>query len=292
MNLKDFEDFLIIKIQELIPEKHLREACLYSITAGGKRLRPRLVLEFSKLFDGNKIFAYHVACAIEFIHCYSLIHDDLPAMDNDDMRRGKPTLHKQYNEAVAILAGDTLLTMAFEVLTLEDAFQDPYLVCKMVKKLANYAGANGMIQGQYRDMKLTPDFNANDLSHILDMQYKKTGALLTASCLLGAMSAGCKNEDIYRLIEEYGYYIGIAFQLRDDILDRISDAQTLGKNVNKDIDAGKITFIDRLGFEETENMLQDYIQKALNILEEVSNIQSCDITDLKELTLFILERKN
>ena len=282
------ETVLRKNIELFIAEKHLRHACLYSVLAGGKRLRPQLVLEMSRLFGGQERYALEVGSAIEFIHCYSLIHDDLPAMDDDDLRRGKPTLHKKYDDATAILAGDALLTMAFEVLSEETAHPDPMVRCHMIKMLASAAGGSGMVQGQYEDMQLTPYFNVQDRNHIIAMQANKTGALIAASCVLGALVAGKSHSHVLKLVEKYGYHIGTAFQLKDDILDIEATTETLGKSAGKDEDAGKATLPTLIGVEKTAQLLSHHIEAAHQLLSEIS--EGRDHTALLSLTSFVKER--
>lgn len=282
------ETVLRKNIELFIAEKHLRHACLYSVLAGGKRLRPQLVLEVARLFGGNENHALEVGAAVEFIHCYSLIHDDLPAMDDDDLRRGRPTLHKKYNDATAILAGDALLTMAFEVLSEETAHPDPMIRCQMIKHLSSAAGGSGMVQGQYEDMKLTPHFNAEDQDHIIAMQANKTGALIAVSCVLGALAAGQSHDTILDTIQKYGFHIGTAFQLKDDLLDIESTSAALGKNTGKDSAAGKATLPALIGQEKSYKLLSHHIEMAQMLLEGFS--AGKDSSALSKLTSFVRER--
>ncbi|MEM6602945.1 MAG: polyprenyl synthetase family protein [Pseudomonadota bacterium] len=272
-----------------VTEKHLREACHYSLLSGGKRLRPVLVLEFNRLFDGTQSHALQAATAIEFIHCYSLIHDDLPAMDDDDLRRGKPTLHKKYDDATAILAGDALLTAAFEILSVEAAHTDPFIRCRLIQTLAHAAGGAGMVCGQYEDMRLTPHFDHENIDHISLMQSRKTGALITAACLMGALSANMQDNKILDRVKEYGFHIGIAFQLKDDILDMTSTEERIGKKTRKDKGLGKATLPQLIGLDRAEDKLDNHIQAARAILAQIADEESAKA--ILHLTEFIGNRE-
>lgn len=229
------------RLDALLPvlsQNRLRAAMRYAALGQGKRLRPYFVLESAKLFDGNEARALDVACAVECVHCYSLVHDDLPAMDNDDFRRGLPTTHRQFDEATAILAGDGLLTFAFEILAKAG---EPAAV---VLALAKAAGPSGMVEGQMRDIEAESQ-NFSSLDEISAMQRLKTGALFEFSCVSGAMMAGADPAPL----KAYAEKIGLAFQIADDILDVEATPEAMGKATQKDSHRGKATFVSFLGLE-------------------------------------------
>lgn len=222
------------------------DAMRYAALGGGKRLRPFLVLETARMLGGNADQAMVVGCALECLHVYSLVHDDLPCMDDDDLRRGKPTVHKHYNEAMAVLAGDALLTHAFELLAGEGAHDDPAIRARLVLELARAGGTNGMIGGQVVDISVAED--ARDTVLITQLQAMKTGALIRFATLAGGLVAGAQPHDLVAL-DRYANALGLAFQIRDDILDIEGDADIVGKAVGKDTDLGKATFVSLLGLE-------------------------------------------
>ncbi len=243
------------------------ESMKYSLTAGGKRVRPVLVLEFAKLCGGTEEAAMPFACAIEMIHTYSLIHDDLPCMDNDDMRRGKPTNHKVFGEAAAVLGGDALLTLAFETALSEKAAAlNGYEKCALAGRLlASCAGAEGMIGGQIIDIESEGKNAAIERLRLMDRL--KTGALIKAACLLGCISAGA--DDVQKkAAEEYAACIGLAFQIVDDMLDVTSDEATLGKPIGSDAENEKSTYVSLLGLEKCRSLvaeLTDEAKKSLSV---------------------------
>ncbi len=262
---KQVEAFLSACLQNRDIPEGLLEAMQYSLDAGGKRLRPVLCLTCAELFglETEKIMPF--ACAIECIHTYSLIHDDLPAMDDDDLRRGKPSNHKKFGEALAILAGDGLLTESF-VLMSEAAPEVPAeRVLAAMALLARKAGSAGMVGGQALDMAFTGQANI-DLAALRNMHARKTGALILASCLSGALLAGAAAEDLER-IEAYGKAIGVAFQIVDDILDEIGDEKTLGKPVGSDREQGKVTYPSLLGLERSRELAEECVAEALQMLQ-------------------------
>jgi farnesyl diphosphate synthase len=222
----------------------LRAAMRYASLGQGKRLRPFLVLQSAGLFGQSPVQAMRVAAALECVHCYSLVHDDLPAMDNDDLRRGQPTTHRKFDEATAILAGDGLLTFAFEVLAAPDTHADAAIRAALVLDLARASGEAGMVGGQMKDIEAEAGGFAS-YPAIAAMQGMKTGALFRFACEAGAIMAA---ED-RGLLRQYAEHIGLAFQIADDILDVESDAATLGKATGKDKDRGKATFVDFLGLD-------------------------------------------
>ncbi len=259
------------------------EAMIYSAKNGGKRIRPFLCYEFSKACGGNLDAALDFGCAVEMIHTYSLIHDDLPCMDNDDMRRGKPSCHIAFGEANALLAGDGLLTKAFSVLS-RTSGTSPENIMRAVDILATSSGINGMIEGQSLDMqfeKLKPD--ENDL---IKMYSLKTGCLLGAACCLGCLTSNNVNDETISCAKEYAFYLGLAFQIQDDILDVISDEATLGKPVGSDEKNDKNTIVKLFGLEKAKEMVNDYTQKAIDALGGIDG----DTTILKDFALFMANR--
>lgn len=223
----------------------LVEAMRYALLAPGKRMRPFFVAESARLFDVDALAALHVGAALECVHCYSLIHDDLPAMDDDDLRRGRPTVHRAFDEATAILAGDALLTFAFEIVSAEAAHHDPAVRAELVAELARAAGKDGMAGGQMLDLAAESEAVA-DLSRIVTLQAMKTGALFRFACLAGAVM-GKAGRPERQALALYAEKIGLAFQIADDILDVESSSAQLGKATGKDKAAGKATFVDLLG---------------------------------------------
>ncbi len=259
-------------VTRLLPETDLAEAQLYDamrygILAGGKRLRPFIVMQSARLFNVDPARAKRVAAAIEMVHSYSLIHDDLPAMDNADMRRGKLSVHKAYDEATAILAGDALLTMAFEILAESDTHEDPRVRCELVAAMAAAAGPQGMVGGQMLD--LIGENENFDLGTISRMQRMKTGKLMAFACEAGAI-LGKASEQQRKALTSYAYDLGLAFQVTDDILDVESDPNTMGKPANQDSQAGKSTFVSTMGKDQARmraEMLVAQAKRHLHIFE-------------------------
>lgn len=243
----------------------LLEAMQYSLDAGGKRLRPVLCLTCAELFGLEPEKAMPFACAIECIHTYSLIHDDLPAMDDDDLRRGKPSNHKKFGEALAILAGDGLLTEAFVLMSETAAAVPAERVLAAMGMIARKAGAAGMVGGQALDMAYT-GLDSVDLEALRNMHARKTGALILGSCLGGALLAGAVPEDLER-IKAYGKAIGVAFQIVDDILDEVGDEQALGKPVGSDREQGKVTYPSLVGLEKSRELAGECVAEALRMLQ-------------------------
>ena len=239
----------------------LLEAEQYSLFAGGKRIRPTLTLEFCRLFGGEDAAALPFACAVEMIHTYSLIHDDLPCMDNDDLRRGKPTNHKVYGDALALLAGDALLTGAFEATATNTAAGSE--ACAVATAyLASCAGRYGMIGGQVMDIE--GEQRRLSLDELLKLHSLKTGALISASCVLGALAAGVRlqNPEMERVVT-YAENIGLAFQIVDDILDQTGDEATLGKRVGADAQRQKNTFLSFYSVDEAQFYADRLTQDAI-----------------------------
>ena len=241
------------------PQQKLFQAMRYSLLAGGKRLRPLLVLEFCRLCGGDAEKAMPFAAAVEMIHTYSLIHDDLPCMDDDDFRRGNPTNHKVFGEAVAVLAGDALLTAAFSGLATADLPAECRI--KAVEILSECAGELGMVGGQILDME--SETRECTTQEVLDIQSRKTGALIRAACMLGVVAAEGSCEQL-KAAADYAAHLGLAFQIRDDILDVIGNAQELGKSVGTD--SQKNTFVQLFGVEQCDRMVQEHTQNAIDSL--------------------------
>jgi farnesyl diphosphate synthase len=240
------------------------EAMRYAALAGGKRLRPFLLIEAAALFDAPRAGALRAAVALEMVHTYSLVHDDLPAMDDDDLRRGRPTTHLQFDEATAILAGDGLLTLAFEVLADAATHADAAVRCALVAGLATAAGAGGMVGGQMID--LGGATAAGDLAGITRLQEMKTGALIRYALAAGAMLGGAGTEQ-REALDAYGRAIGLAFQIADDILDVEGSADDLGKRTGKDAGLGKATFVSSLGLEKARQKAATLSRDAVNRLD-------------------------
>ncbi|CAM3708235.1 polyprenyl synthetase family protein [Parendozoicomonas haliclonae] len=269
-----------------IHNDRIREAMAYSTLAGGKRVRPLLVLASCEALGGTAEQALPAACAIELIHTYSLIHDDLPAMDDDDLRRGRPTCHKAFDEATAILAGDALLTLAFEVVADHDQLPAEIRL-KQSLALAKAAGCNGMIEGQARDMQATG--RELTLDELKALHEHKTGALIRVACSMGALAANA-NPDQRAALEEYADAIGLAFQVQDDILDVTATAEEMGKTQGSDIAQGKNTYVSLLGLDAAKQEAQSLYHKALSALERVADEQQT--LRLRELAAYIIHRNS
>lgn len=264
------------------PER-LLAAMRHGVLNGGKRLRPFLVLESSALFDADGEAALRVAAALECVHCYSLIHDDLPAMDDDDMRRGQPTVHRAFDEASAILAGDSLLTYAFDILADGATALPAERKLALMLGLARAAGPGGMAGGQALDLDAAR--HAPDEAGIIRLQAMKTGALIRYACEAGAILAGAPEEDRERLAE-FGSAIGLAFQLADDLLDITANPETMGKATGKDAAAGKATLPSLYGVEWTRTQLRGLVAQAHALLEPYG--ERADL--LKQAANFVAER--
>lgn len=276
-------------IERLLPEtdlaeNRLYEAMRYGVMGGGKRLRPIMVMESARLFNVDPSSARRVAAALEFVHCYSLIHDDLPAMDDSDLRRGQPAVHRKFDEATAILAGDALLTLAFEVLADRETHADPHVRIELVRKLAYAAGPHGMVGGQMLD--LIGEEKEFDLGTISRLQRMKTGQLMAFACEAGAI-LGKADEPHKKALCNYAYDLGLAFQVTDDVLDVEADPELTGKPANQDDKAGKSTFVSTMGKEQAKaraDMLVGQAIRHLKVFEGRGNT-------LKELALYVLERR-
>lgn len=267
------------------PEARVIEAMRYAMEAGGKRLRPFLIVESGKLFGIEQEKMYRVAVALECVHTFSLVHDDLPCMDDDDMRRGRPTTHKAFDEATAVLAGDALLSFAFELLGSDRTHQDPFVRCELVTQLSKAVGASGMIGGQMIDLSMQS--LPQDIPTITRLQRLKTGALIAFACESGAIM-GRAGRDSRHALEAYAHDLGLAFQIADDILDVEGDAEVLGKAAQKDDNAGKATFISLLGLERAKaqaNMLADQAKSHLAMFDERADL-------LRSAADFVVTRRN
>jgi len=260
----------------------LREAMAYSLLAGGKRLRPVLALLGCEAAGGNRLAALPVACAIEMVHTYSLIHDDLPAMDNDDLRRGKPTNHKVFGEAMAILAGDGLLTLAFEITANEVLPAEVAAAC--CADLARAAGVAGMVGGQVADLE-AEGRTLGTVEELEGIHCRKTGALLACAVTLGARVGGASSELLWRL-GQYGRCLGLAFQIVDDLLDVRGSAKCLGKSVRKDASRGKMTYPALLGDEVSAVRAQCLVAEACQWIEPIGE----RARPLEALARFVLDR--
>ena len=263
-------DAVNTELIKYIPESNdghrdVTKAMRYSLSNGGKRLRPIFVLEFCRMCGGDVNKALPYACAIEYIHTYSLIHDDLPCMDNDNMRRGKPSCHKMYGEATALLAGDALLTHAFEICSASELSDSQNL--RAVSLLSQNAGVGGMIGGQVIDLKY--EQSDPSISDILTVHRLKTGALISAACILGCIAAGADDEKI-ALASRYAYMIGTAFQIRDDLLDILGDEEKLGKPIGSDADNDKTTYVTLVGADRAQQDVKTLTDKAVEILDSFS----------------------
>jgi geranylgeranyl diphosphate synthase type II len=271
---------------DAVPPERLHQAVRYSLLAGGKRLRPVLVLAAGEALGAKTEDLKAAACAIEMIHTYSLIHDDLPAMDNDDLRRGRPTCHRAFGEAVAILAGDALLTLAFRVLALESPAQNPERQVRVINEFAAAAGSvGGMIGGQMADIE--NEGRQVDSQTLEYIHRSKTGALITASVAVGGIMAGAGDEMIGRL-RAYGGRIGLAFQIADDILDVTSTSEQLGKTPGKDQAASKATYPAIHGLAASEARARQLVGEAV----ELASGLGVDSHVLEELARFIIARKS
>ncbi|MEO1066969.1 MAG: polyprenyl synthetase family protein [Pseudomonadota bacterium] len=264
------------------PER-LFEAMRYASLNGGKRVRPFLVIETAKLFGLEGEGVRRAAVALECIHCYSLVHDDLPAMDDDDLRRGVPTTHKKYDEATAILAGDALLTQAFAILSDDRTHSEPAIRSDLVQCLAVAAGPIGMVGGQMLD--IDAEHNEKNDQQVRTLQAMKTGALLRAGCEMGAIIAGASAADRETMVA-FGKVIGLTFQLADDLLDATADAETMGKATGKDAEQGKATLVGLHGIDGVRTLLSEEVMKAENLLEPYGDKANI----LKDMARFIANR--
>ncbi|WP_455477936.1 polyprenyl synthetase family protein [Bartonella sp. B10] len=275
------------KIQngEIARPEILIKAMRYGVLNGGKRLRPFLVIQSAALFDIPIEHSLNVGSALECVHCYSLIHDDLPAMDNDILRRGQPTVHKAFNEATAILAGNALLTFAFEIIADKSSTLSFETRINLITALAQSAGFGGMIGGQMLDLEA--EKKPKDSDSIITLQRMKTAALISFACKAGAI-IGNASETLIQRLADFGTYIGLAFQLTDDLLDMTTSTEILGKTAGKDEAAHKATFVRLYGIQETQKKRDELIAKAEKLLHPFG----AKAKPLQQAARFIATRKN
>jgi farnesyl diphosphate synthase len=272
---------------EIARPKRLVDAMRYSSLGGGKRLRPFLLVESAAVFGVSREAALLAGAALECIHCYSLIHDDLPAMDNSDLRRGRPTLHKVYDDATAILAGDALLTIAFDIITRDEIHREPGVRLALTRALARASGIGGMAGGQMLDLAGEGRFGDREPVDVARVQQMKTGALLRFGCIAGAILGQASSAE-YNALDDFGRALGEAFQIADDLLDVEGDAATLGKPAGADAELGKTTFVTQLGIEGARQRVRDLLARgdaALSIFGTRADV-------LRAAARFVAERKN
>jgi len=267
------------------PETELIEAMRYAVLDGGKRIRPFLTVSSADLFNVETERSLRVAAAIEMVHCYSLVHDDLPAMDDDELRRGQPTCHVKYGEATAILAGDALLTRAFEVLADDKTHPDPHVRSDLVMALSRAAGSAGMVGGQMLDL-IAEESDLN-MPEITRLQRMKTGMLIAVSCEAGAV-LGKATQGASHALHAYAHDLGLAFQIADDLLDVEGDENTVGKRTGKDEEAGKATFVSLLGAERAREQAQMLVAQACEHLDLFG--EKAD--SLKNMARFVVDRNS
>jgi farnesyl diphosphate synthase len=276
-----------VETDEIVRPKRLMDAMRYSSLGGGKRLRPFLVVESAAVFGVAREAALLAGAALECIHCYSLIHDDLPSMDNSDLRRGRPTLHKQTDDATAILAGDGLLTLAFDIITRDEIHRDPTVRLLLTRALARAAGIGGMVGGQILDLAGEGRFGDREPVDVARLQQMKTGALLRFGCIAGALLGQASAKE-YQALDDYGKALGEAFQIADDLLDVEGDAAALGKPSGQDAALGKTTFVTQLGIEGAKQRVRDLLARADSAL----SIFGARGDVLRATSRFVAERKN
>jgi len=281
---KKFDKKLINLIpKKQISSKHLYNAMKYIIDVGGKRLRPIFLTEISNLLGVKRENSFRAAASVELIHCYSLVHDDLPSMDNDDLRRGHPTCHKKFDEATAILVGDALQSLAFEILANDKTHKDFKKRIMLISELSRSSGCQGMVGGQMLDLEA--EKKKLNLKEIYNLQRLKTGELFRFSCISPCILAGKANK--IKIFEEFSYNLGLAFQIKDDLLDIEGNEKEIGKKTQKDLVKGKETLISLLGKEKAKKKSEELIKKSLKILEKFGN----KAKNLIDLTNFIISRK-
>ena len=278
--MNSFEQYLYSTVNEKIPSL-TKEAMTYSLMNGGKRIRPQLLFAMLKGYGLDEKIGYPCACAIEMIHTYSLIHDDLPAMDNDDLRRGKPSCHKAFGEATAILAGDGLLTKAFEVVLYSEC--DDTKKVKLVQLLSEYAGVDGMIYGQDCDLKAEKEKNPT-FDQLIEIDNYKTAKLLTLPLLCAAVLG--EHEEDFADLKEIGFLLGVQFQMQDDILDITQSEEVLGKSTS-DQDHDKLTIVSLIGLDRAKEMVNEYDCKLRQVLTQLHG----ETRDLEGILNFLLDRK-
>lgn len=291
--LLDYAEMTAEALEKYLPltdclQKRVIEAARYSLSAGGKKLRPALVMEFCRVCGGEPETALPAACAIEMLHTFSLIHDDLPCMDDDDMRRGKPSCHKAFGEDMAVLAGDALAMLPYQIIAeagLHKAFPQETAL-KLISLLGELSGVRGMIGGQALDLEMVLENEGKraEVPVILEMYRMKTGALLEFSCRAGCITAGA-GADKQLAAGSFGQRLGLAFQIVDDILDITADEKLLGKPLGSDMAEGKYTYVEAVGLEKASERAAELSEQAKNALSEFS-----DTEFLEELTDMLLNR--
>jgi farnesyl diphosphate synthase len=287
--LKESAAFIEDALREMLPEAQgpqarLFEAMRYATLNGGKRIRAFLAMQSGRQFGVDRRALSRAAAAVECVHAYSLVHDDLPAMDDDDLRRGKPTTHKQFDEATAILAGDALLTHAFSLLAAQETHPDPHVRCELVTRLAQAAGANGMVGGQMMDIAAQGEMT--DIGQITRLQRLKTGALISFAVDVGAIM-GRASASARHALANYAQELGLAYQIADDLLDLEGDPAQMGKAVGKDQKAGKATFVTILGPERARAqalLLADQAAAHLEVFDEKADL-------LRALASYVVNRR-
>lgn len=289
--LKEVSAYLEPFLSQILPKTNVEhhvlfKAMRYSTLSPGKRLRPALVFAAGYAFDTKPENLLAPAAAVEVVHCYSLIHDDLPAMDDDDLRRGQKTCHKAFDEATAILAGDALQTLAFELLSDREAnLIDPSQQIRMIQILSHAIGASGMVLGQAEDM--AGEQRALTLDELISLHSHKTGALIEASILLGAIASGVKDEILISKLKNIGYKIGLAFQIQDDVLDITASSEVLGKPQASDLKHDKMTFPKLLGLEGAREKAATLYQEAMELLGEIPH----NMNYLAAIARYFIERQ-
>jgi farnesyl diphosphate synthase len=291
LRLREAADRVTVALDALLPRAHgpesrLFSAMRYAALAGGKRMRPFFTLESGRLFDADETALLRTAVAVECVHTYSLIHDDLPCMDDDDMRRGQPSTHRQFDEATALLAGDGLLTFAFEILADPATHPDPQMRCLLIAGLSRAAGPTGMVAGQMIDMLGAENGDAPDIAAVTRMNRLKTGALITYAVEAGALIAAAP-EDSRQALMRFATDIGLAFQMVDDLLDVEGAEDEVGKAVGKDAAAGKVNFVSLLGVEGVQARVRFLAAQAKGHLAGFGPRSKvlCDAVD------FVLDRR-
>ncbi|MFN3421141.1 MAG: polyprenyl synthetase family protein [Armatimonadota bacterium] len=282
-------------LDEMMPKEDeipsvLHRAMRYSVFAGGKRLRPFLVLESCKVVGGDEEKALPAACSVEVLHTYTLVHDDLPSMDNDDFRRGKPTCHKVFGEGIAVLCGDALQTLAFELLATELPKRgvSAEVALKCIAALARAAGSKQLVGGQALDItEQAQGYTDKSPEKVLAIHERKTAALIQACCVIGGLIGNATDEQLNAL-KNFGYWLGLAFQITDDILDEIGDPEKLGKGVHKDKQQKKLTYPMVFGLEKSRELAGEAIERAISSLSIFGN----EANLLRALAQFILERQS
>ncbi len=286
--LKSFSEDFEKKLLNFLPKtlffsNKLEKAMKYVVKVGGKRLRPLILNEISSILGVKKENSNRVAAGIEFIHCYSLVHDDLPAMDDDDLRRGHPTCHIKFDEATAILVGDAFQSLAFEILSNKKTHENPDVRCNLITQLAKSSGAEGMVGGQMLDLEA--EKKTLSLEKIFELQKLKTGELFRFSCIAPCILA--KKNDELKIFENFSSKLGLAFQIKDDLLDVEGNIIDVGKKTGKDIKQGKETLVSLLGKENAKKKSKDLIEESIKIIEPFGE----KAKNLIDLANFIISRK-